>query len=52
MVERDDGRFVYKIRLLQNDGRMVRLKVDAVDGRVLGVQRREHTGENHAHPRR
>ena len=39
--ERDDGRFVYKIRLLQNDGRMVKLKVDAVDGRVLEAKRRE-----------
>ncbi|KAB2873740.1 MAG: PepSY domain-containing protein [Ideonella sp.] len=50
--ERDDGRFVYKIRLLQKDGRMVRLKVDAVDGRVLSVQRREHESGSDAHPRR
>lgn len=49
----DDGRFVYKIRLLQPDGRIAKLKVDAVDGRVLGVKRREAEG-NHtdAHPRR
>lgn len=39
--ERDDGRFVYKIRLLQKDGRVVRLEVDAVDGAVLGVKRKE-----------
>ncbi|AVP56367.1 PepSY domain-containing protein [Pulveribacter suum] len=39
---RDEGRYLYKIRLLQPDGRMAKLKVDAVDGRVLSVQRREH----------
>ena len=40
--EQDDGRFLYKIRLLQSDGRMVKLKVDAVDGRVLEIKRKEH----------
>jgi len=50
--ERDDGRFVYKIRLLQPDGRIAKLKVDAVDGRVLGVKRREAEGDTDAHPRR
>ena len=38
--ERDDGRFIYEIRLLQADGRMAKLKVDAVDGRVLKIKRR------------
>jgi len=50
--ERDDGRFVYKIRLLQPDGRIARLKVDAVDGRVLGIKRKEHGEQPDAHPRR
>lgn len=49
--ERDDGRFVYKIRLLQSDGRMAKLKVDAMDGRVLGIQRKEAGKEHDAHPR-
>ncbi len=40
--ERDDGRYVYEIRLLQSDGRVAKLKVDAVDGRVLSVRRKEH----------
>ncbi|MGE0876728.1 MAG: PepSY domain-containing protein [Burkholderiales bacterium] len=40
--ERDDGRFVYEIRLLQADGRVARIKVDAIDGRILEVKRREH----------
>ena len=34
-------RFVYKIRLLQMDGRIVKLKVDAANGQVLGVKRKE-----------
>lgn len=50
--EHDDGRFVYKIRLLQPDGRIARLKVDAVDGRVLGIKRKEHGEPPDAHPRR
>lgn len=40
--EHDDGRFIYEIRLLQQDGRMAKLKIDAVDGRVLQIQRKEH----------
>lgn len=39
--EHDDGRFIYEIRLLQRDGRMAKLEVDAVDGRVLKIKRRE-----------
>ena len=40
--ERDDGRYVYEIRLLQQDGRMAKLKIDAVDGRVLKIKRKEN----------
>ena len=50
--EQDDGRFLYKIRLLQSDGRMVKLKVNAVDGQVLESKRKEHRKDRHAHPRR
>jgi uncharacterized membrane protein YkoI len=50
--ERDDGRFVYKVRLLQPDGRIAGVKVDAADGRVLGIRRREHGKDSDAHPRR
>lgn len=39
--EQDDGRFIYEIRLLQRDGRMAKLEVDAVDGRVLKIKRKE-----------
>lgn len=50
--EQDDGRYIYEIRLLQNDGRMVKLKVDAVDGRVLESKRKEPRKDRDAHPRR
>lgn len=50
--EQDDGRFLYKIRLLQSDGRMVKLKVDAVDGRVLETKRKQNGKDSDAHPRR
>ena len=50
--EEDDGRFVYEIRLLQRDGRMAKLKVDAVDGRVLKIKRKEQEGNGDAHPGR
>ena len=39
--EHDDGRFIYEIRLLQQDGRMAKLKVDAVDGKLLKIKRKE-----------
>lgn len=38
--EEEDGRFFYEIRLLQKDGRMAKLEVDATDGRVLKVKRK------------
>lgn len=39
--EHDDGRFIYEIRLLQDDGRMAKLKVNAVDGQVISMKRKE-----------
>ena len=48
--EQDDGRFIYEIRLLH--GRMVKLKVDAVDGKVLETKRKEPGKDRDAHPRR
>lgn len=38
--DEDDGRFFYKIRLLQPDGRVAKLKVDAVTGAVLSIKRK------------
>jgi len=50
--EREDGRFIYEIRMLQNDGRMAKLQVDAVDGRVLKVKRKEDRKDRDADSRR
>lgn len=50
--EHEDGRFIYEIRLLQDDGRMAKLKVDAVDGRVLKIKRKEYGKDADAHTRR
>lgn len=50
--EQEYGHYLYEIRLLQNDGRVVKLKVDAVDGRVLDIKRKEHGKDKDAHPRR
>jgi uncharacterized membrane protein YkoI len=36
--ERDDGRYEYEIRVLQADGNMLKLDIDASDGRVLSVK--------------
>lgn len=38
--EDEDGQFTYKIRLLQADGYMLRLKVNALNGEILSVKRR------------
>ncbi len=34
-LEREDGRWVYELKLLQGDGRLLKLAVDARDGQVL-----------------
>ncbi|MGE4437054.1 PepSY domain-containing protein [Achromobacter sp.] len=39
--EEDDGLFLYEIRLLQPGGSLVKLKIDARDGRVLGMKGRD-----------
>lgn len=42
-LEQDDGRWQYELKLLRNDGNMLRVKVDARDGRVLSVRGRRGT---------
>ena len=39
--EHEDGRYLYEIRLLQADGRMVKMEVDARDGRLLKMKRKD-----------
>lgn len=39
--EHDDGRYIYEIRLLQSGGRVAKLKVDARDGKVFSMKRKD-----------
>lgn len=39
--EEDDGQFVYELRLLHANGEVSELEVDAHNGRVLSMQRKE-----------
>ena len=41
-LEREDGRWVYEVKLLQAGGRLVKLELDAGSGEVL--KRRERDG--------
>lgn len=40
-LERDDGRWVYELKLLQAGGRLVKLKVDARSGELLSARARD-----------
>ena len=44
-LERDGSRWAYEIRTLRSGGSLVKLKVDARDGTVLGVKAREAGGK-------
>lgn len=39
-LERDDGVFIYEIKLLRPDGQLLKLKLDAATGRVVGVKQK------------
>lgn len=39
-LERKSGVWIYEIKLLRRGGALVKLKVDARDGRVLGIEER------------
>lgn len=40
-LERDDGRWVYEVKLLQADGQLLKLDVDAATAQVLQVKRKD-----------
>jgi uncharacterized membrane protein YkoI len=40
-LERDDGRWIYEIKLLQANGQLLKLDVDAATAQVLQVRRKE-----------
>jgi hypothetical protein len=44
-LEQEDGRWIYEIRLLQADGQLLKLAVDARTGQVLQVRRKGEPGE-------
>jgi hypothetical protein len=39
-LERDDGRWIYEVKLLQANGQLLKLEVDAATAQVLQVKRR------------
>lgn len=39
--DREDGRYVYEIKLLQEGGRVVKMDVDAASGEVLKLKRKK-----------
>ncbi len=36
--ERDDGKWIYEIKVLQSGGKLIKLKIDARDGTVLKIK--------------
>ncbi len=40
-LEREDGRWIYEIKLLQPDGQLVKLEVDAATAQVLTLKRKD-----------
>lgn len=45
-LERDhDGRWIYEVKVLQRGGSLIKLKVDARDGTVLGSRTRDREAE-------
>jgi uncharacterized membrane protein YkoI len=43
-LERADARWIYEIKLLQPDGQLVKLEVDAATAQVLDLKRRDKPG--------
>ncbi len=41
-LEREHGRWIYKVKVLRTGGALVKLKVDARDGTVLGSKSRNY----------
>lgn len=39
-LERDDGRYVYEIKMLLSEGNLVKMKVDATDARVIKIKQK------------
>jgi uncharacterized membrane protein YkoI len=44
-LERENGRWLYEIRILQSGGSLLKLKVDARDGTLFSKKERRQAGE-------
>lgn len=52
-LEREDGRWIYEVRLLQPDGQLLKLEVDAHTAQVLEARRKDGgKGARHREPPR
>ena len=52
-LERDDGRWIYEVKLLQADGLLLKLDVDARTAQVLKIKRRHDSRDaRQARPQR
>ncbi len=40
-LEREDGRWIYEVKLLQADGQLLKLELDAATGQVLAAKRKK-----------
>ena len=49
-LERDDGLWVYEFKLLQPDGQLLKLKVDARTAQVLSAKRRDDRKQQDRRP--
>lgn len=45
-LDRDDGRWIYEVKLLQASGQLLKLKVDAASGQVLQAERKKDSKED------
>lgn len=48
VLDKEDGRWVYEVKLLQPDGRLVKLEVDARTAQVLEVKTKDRRGSKGA----
>jgi len=46
-LERDNGRWIYEVKLLQANGQLMKLDLDASTAQVLKLKRREDKGGKH-----
>lgn len=51
-LEREDGRWIYEVKLLQADGQLLKLELDARTADVLKVKRKDDRGGSSGKDRR